>query len=93
MKWYNVKMEWVCECENPELECPGPIRRANIGHVAWDDVEVLWSYIGEELYVDSEDEARIVEWLSLPKDNIEQFLKTAYDAGFILYYELWYYEL
>lgn len=93
MKYYNVKMEWECECEDPELECPGSIRRANIGHVAWDDVEVLWSYIGEELYIDSEDEARFVEWLSLPKDNIEQFLKTAYDAGFILYYELWYYEL
>lgn len=86
MKYYNVKMEWECEY-------PGPIRRANIDHVAWDDAEWLWSYIGEEFYIDPEDEVRIVEWLSLPNDNIEQFLKTAYDAGFILYYELWYYEI
>lgn len=84
--YYNVKMEW--EYEDPELEYPETIRRASIGHVAWDDAEGLWSYIGEELYISPDDEERLVEWEQLPDDNIEQFLKAAKDAGFIWYYQL-----
>lgn len=51
----------------------------------WDDGELLWQAMSEELtdLVPDGDEDRLTDWQNLPDDDIEVLLQSAKEAGFI----------
>lgn len=59
-----------------------------VGNVSWDDGEGIWSWLSEQIYIDEDDEKRMIEWQYLPDDNIKELLEAARNGGFIGYFEI-----
>lgn len=59
-----------------------------VGNVSWDDGEKIWSWLSEQIYIDEDDEKRMIEWQYLPDDNIKELLEAARNGGFIGYFEI-----
>lgn len=56
----------------------------------WDDGELLWQAMSEELtdLVPDVDDDRLADWQDLPDDDIETLLQSAKEEGFINDYDI-----
>ncbi len=59
-----------------------------VGNVSWDDGEGIWSWLSEQIYIDEDDEKRMIEWQYLPDDNIKELLEAAQKDNFIGSFEI-----